>query len=181
MNDHIMFSLATSEAKCAKLPFYKNLLVYRLTNYSSLPSFSFDYLGDGKEFRFLDGSPDAIYAANDAGYLVLNEMTALDYITFFFDHVTGPDGDIAVIDNPQDHPVLDALDIHQRADIQTHHVPPDIAPDGQGGFIVKVSLFYLGILVRGTVTVDRAGRVDVVETRMLLSTAKPISAEGAHA
>jgi len=180
-NDHIMFSIATSEAKCAKLAFYKNLLIYRLTNYSSLPSFAFDYLGDGKNFRFLDGGPSAIYAANDAGYLALNEMTVLDYASFFFDHVSGPDGDIAIIDNPKDHPVLDALGPNQRVDIEAHHEPAEIAPDGQGGFIIRASLFYLGILVRGTVTVDAAGRVDVTETKMLLSTTKPLSAEGAHA
>ena len=54
--DHVLFTIATSEAKCAKLPFYKNFLLYRLTNYASLPSFSFEYIGDGKTYHYLDGS-----------------------------------------------------------------------------------------------------------------------------
>lgn len=179
--DHILFSVATSEAKCAKLSFYKNLLVYRLTNYSSLPSFSFDYLGDGKTFYHLDGGPNALYAANDSGNLSLNELTVLDYATFFFDHVTGPDGDIYVIDDPQHHPVLDALDADQLAGIQANHEPAEVLADGQGGFIVKASLFYLGILVLGTILVDAHGRVSVADTRMLLSlTHEPVT-QGASA
>jgi hypothetical protein len=178
--DHIMFSLSTSEAKCAKLGFYKNLLLYRLTNYSSLPSFSFDYLGDGKTYYYMDGSTTALYAANDTGNLVLNEMTVLEYVIFFFNHVSGPDGDVYVIEDPQDHPALDALNYAQMDDILASHQAPEISDDGNGNFIVKTSLYYLGSLVRATIAVDRAGRVNVMDHQLLMSVSPTLS-EGAMA
>lgn len=179
--DHIFFSLGTSEAKCAKLPFYKNYLVYRLTNYSSLPSFSFDYIGDGRIYHHLDGSTTPIYRANDTGNLSLSAQNVLDYITFFFAHVSGPDGDVYVIENPSNHPVLGALNYMQMDDIVARHEAPEIIPDHAGGFTVKTSLYYLGSLVRATITVDAAGRVDVTDSQMLLSIGVDLAEHGVSA
>lgn len=179
--DHILFSHTTSEAKCARLPFYRNLLLYRLTNYASLPSFAFDYLGDGKTFYYLDGATTAIYAANDSGNLMLNEKTVLDYVIFFFNHVSGPDGDVYVIEDPADHPALDALNYAQMNDIIARHEAPEIVSDSKGGFIVKTSLYYLGSLVRATVEVDAQGRINVTDYRMLLSIGPGLVEEGVSA
>lgn len=179
--DHIMFSLATSEAKCAKLPFYKNILLYRLTNYSSLPSFSFDYLGDGRTFYYLDGGPASVYRANDTGNLVLNEMNVLDYTTFFFNHVSGPDGDVYVIDDPQDHPALDSLGYMQMDDILASHQAPEISTDADGNFIVQTSLYYMGSLVRATIVVTPNGRVNVTNHQMLLTLTPDLSETGVNA
>ena len=179
--DHILFSLATSEAKCARLSFYRTLLLYRLTNYASLPSFSFDYLGDGKSYFHLDGSPTAIYNANDSGNFVLNANTVLDYLVFFFSHVSGPDGDVYVIEDPANHPVLGALNYLQIDDIMARHEAPEIAADAQGGFVVKTSLYYLGSLVRASIAVDAAGRVDVTDSQMLLSIGVDFAEQGINA
>lgn len=176
--DHIFFSLATSEAKCTKLAFYKNLLLYRLTNYSSLPSFSFDYIGDGKTYFYLDGSTGPIYTANDTGNLLLTPQTVIDYVTFFFNHVSGPDGDVYVIEDPQNHPALDSLNYMQLDEIMAHHQAPEIGVDAKGTFTVATSLYYLGTLVRALITVDPAGRVNVASTQMLMS-ASADQSEGA--
>ncbi|MDB5492208.1 MAG: hypothetical protein JWO78_2057 [Micavibrio sp.] len=179
--DHIFFSLGTSEAKCAKLPFYKNYLVYRLTNYSSLPSFSFDYIGDGRTYHHLDGSTTPIYRANDSGNLSLSAHNVLDYISFFFAHVSGPDGDVYVIDNPHDNPALDALGPDQMASIQAMHQPADITMDGSGNFVIATSLWYLDTLVRATVQVDAGGRVNITGTQMLMNSSLDHSGEGVNA
>lgn len=167
--DSGLFAPTTSEAKCHKLSFYRNLLLYRLTNYASLPSFSFDYLGDGKTYFYLDGSVMPIYAANDAGHLFLDSSNVMDYLTFFFEHVSGPDGDIFVIDRMQDHPALDALSGDQVAAIAVHHQPPEINANIAGDFTIKTSMVYLGTLVRAVITVDKRGRVNVLDTQMLMS------------
>ena len=176
--DHILFSIATSEAKCSKLSFYKNLLLYRLTNYASMPSFSFDYLGDGKSYYYLDGGTTAIYNANDSGNLILNEQTVIDYITFFFGHVSGPDGDVYVIEDPSNHPALDSLNYMQMDDIIARHEAAEIARNIDGGFRVKTSLYYLGSLVRATIDVDRFGRVNVGDFEMLLSIGNTMAEQG---
>lgn len=167
--DHILFSLSTSEAKCAKLPFYRNLLLYRLTNYSSLPSFSFDYIGDGKHYVHLDGSPTPIYAANDTGNLALTPDTVVEYISFFFNHVSGPDGDIYIIDELEDHPVLETLGPDEAADLEVHFQPAQVLPQADGSYIVNTTLFYLGSLVRATVSISDRGRIDVTDFQMLMN------------
>lgn len=172
--DHMLFSLGTSEAKAAKLSFYKNLMLYRLTNYSSLPSFSFDYLGDGKTYFYLDGSPGPIYHANDSGNLSLNEQSVVDYVVFFFNHVSGPEGDIFVIEDPQNHPALDALSDTQLDAILTQHTDPEVAAHGNGAYTIKASMYYLASLVRATIYVDTDGRVSVKDFQMLLSVAGDI-------
>lgn len=177
--DHIMFTLATSEAKCSKLSFYRNLLLYRLTNYASLPSFSFDYLGDGKTFYHLDGGSIPIYSANDSGNLVLDETSVLDYVVFFFSHVSGPDGDIYVIEDPSDHPALDSLSSFQVEEIAAHHEAAEINKSEDGVFTVKTSLFYTGSLVRATVEVDARGRVNVIDFHMLMSIGGDMAEHGA--
>lgn len=179
--DHILFSLATSEAKCAKLPFYRNLLLYRLTNYASLPSFSFDYIGDGKSYVHLDGSPTPIYAANDTGNLALSPETVVDYVSFFFNHVSGPDGDIYIIDELEDHPVLETLGADEAANLETHFRPAEITPQDDGGYIVTTTLFYLGSLVRAIVAISEKGRIEVTDFQMLMNvTANLPSAQEAN-
>jgi len=167
--DHMLFSLGTSEAKAAKLPFYKNLMLYRLTNYSSLPSFSFDYLGDGKTYFYLDGSPAPIYAANDAGNLTLDTQNVVDYVVFFFNHVSGPEGDIFVIEDPQNHPALDALSDIQLDEVLSRHNDPEVTANSNGTYVIKASMYYLASLVRATIHVDTDGRVSVRDFQMLLS------------
>lgn len=167
--DHILFTLSTSEAKCAKLPFYRNLLLYRLTNYASLPSFSFDYIGDGQTYVHLDGSPTAIYAANDTGNLALSAETVVAYVSFFFNHVSGPDGDIFIIDELEDHPVLETLGIAEAADLELQFQPAQVHPQDDGSFIVITTLFYLGSLVRATVSISAQGRIDVTDFQMLMN------------
>ena len=73
-----LFGASSSEARCAKLPFYTNFLLYRLTNYATLPAFSMDFLSDGEQFLYLDGTSSPIYKVNALGDLILNENTRID-------------------------------------------------------------------------------------------------------
>ena len=40
-----LFSPTTSEVQRARLSFYEGIDLYKLTNFASLPSFTFEYLG----------------------------------------------------------------------------------------------------------------------------------------
>lgn len=65
-----LFSVATSEVQKARLPFYNAVDLYKLTNFSSLPSFTFEYLGDDMQhFYYLDGTEQPIFTINDKGHL----------------------------------------------------------------------------------------------------------------
>ena len=64
-----LFTPRVGDLRCAKLPFYNDWMAWRLTNYATLPAFSLDFLGDGTDFLFLDGTPKpfAMVAARRAG------------------------------------------------------------------------------------------------------------------
>jgi hypothetical protein len=53
LTDAGLFSPVTSEVQKAVLSFYNGVELYKLTNFSSLPSFTFEYLGDGMHFYYL--------------------------------------------------------------------------------------------------------------------------------
>jgi hypothetical protein len=112
---------------------------------------------------------------------MLSPKNILDYIIFFFNHVSGPDGNVYVIEDPQDHPALGSLSFNQMDDIIAHHQAPEIAVDPEGTFTVKTSLYYLGSLVRATIRVDKTGRVNVADHQMLLSSGSGYSEEGTYA
>ncbi|MEM8833112.1 MAG: hypothetical protein AAGB32_01100 [Pseudomonadota bacterium] len=79
-----LFSVGTSEVKRARTVFYQEYFVYKVTNFASLPSFSFQYLSDGTFFHYLDGTEEPIYAVNDKGGLSLTQANLLNYLQFFF-------------------------------------------------------------------------------------------------
>ena len=68
----LLFTPVTSEAKCSRLSFFKSFLLYRLTNFSSLPTFSMDFLSDGDSFHYMDGADTTIRHLVAAGELILN-------------------------------------------------------------------------------------------------------------
>ncbi|MCI5060584.1 MAG: hypothetical protein MRY79_05885, partial [Alphaproteobacteria bacterium] len=105
-----LFSVGTSEVERAGLPCYQGYFLYKVTNYASLPSFTFEYLGDGTFFHYLDGTEDPIHTVNDKGVLSLDKSNIMAYLDFYFSHISGEEGDIIVIHNPHDMPLLDSLD-----------------------------------------------------------------------
>lgn len=89
----MLFTPVTSETKCTRLPFFNSFLLYRLTNFSSLPTFSMDFISNGETFHYMDGADTAIRQMVDQGELVLNADTILPYLHFYYCYVRLPEGD----------------------------------------------------------------------------------------
>ena len=166
-----LISTTASEVERAWLPFYKDFYLYRITNFAALPSFTFEYLGDGKFFHYLDGTTDPIYAVNDKKILHLNEIHVVDYLAFYFKHVTDPeDGDIVLVRNPHDMPMLDSLGPAAVQAVIQNHKPPRVERlDGDKGYMAKVDLYVDGILLRATINVDNSGRVNITDRKMIMN------------
>jgi hypothetical protein len=165
-----LFSLTTSEVKRARLPFYEKIDLYRLTNFASLPSFTFDYLGDGTLFQHLDGTELPIYTTNDKGVLELNDRTVVDYLEFFFAHVAFEEEEMALIQNPHDNPLLDSLDIDSADSVINNHKPALVTYDaGFDKHTVEADLYADGLLIRATIEVSAAGRVSITDRKMIVN------------
>ena len=179
-SDPGLITAGTSEVERARLLFYENIYLYKITNYASLPSFTFEYLGDGTFFQYLDGTEVPIYAVNDKGGLILAPETAVPYLEFFFRHVSGEDGvESVVMKNPQDMPMIDSLDGAAYESIIRGHRKPEVKADNRGGFVVETDLYEDGALIRAGITISASGRVAVVGRKMVTHTlARGAGAEG---
>lgn len=165
-----LFSPETSGAQIAKLPFYRNYHLYRLTNFSSLPAFSFDYLGDGQRFYYLDGTPKPLASVAAKNDLFLNQDNVLDYADFYFRYVTKAGDNIRLIRSPHDHPALASMPDAQMEEIVARHKAPDISYDEQERkYHIKTTLDNDGTLVRARLAVSPEGLISIKEQHMLLT------------
>lgn len=164
-----MFSAGTSEVKRARLPFYKDYSLYKVTNYASLPSFSFSYLSDGTFFHYMDGTESPVYTVNDKGALQLDKHNVMAYLRFFFEHVGGVDGDIILIDNPHDMPLLDSLGPDSYNAVFNHHKAPEIHYDGGfDAYEIDADLYKESHIIRARIEVSTKGRVNIKNQKMIM-------------
>lgn len=167
--DEALFSGQSSEDACTALPFYKDFLLYRVTNYATLPSFSLDFLGDGDSFYLLDGSPDAIFMVNSRGKLFLKYDNIIDYIEFFLKYVTTEDGDIYIIQDPDTLPFLDSMSIEQQITLKQRFQEPTLDYNHDNdSFEMRCDIYYGGTLLKAMITVESDGSVSFSD-QMLLS------------
>lgn len=168
--DAALFSPGTSEVQRLRLSFYEGTDLYKLTNFASLPSFTFEYLGDGRFFQYLDGTELPIYTVNDKGGLTLNDRSVVDYLEFFFQRVTVDDNEMFLIQSPHDMPFLDSLDEDSILAVTRNHTPPKVTYDaGFDKFTVEADLYAEGLLMRATIEVKGNGRVSLQNQRMIVN------------
>lgn len=175
--DAELFSGNSSEASFKPLSFYQDFMIYRMTNYATLPSFSLDFLSDGESFHLLDGSITPINIVNNKGTLYLNEANVIDYAEFYLINIRGEDGDIYMINDPENLPFLDSLSLDQQIDLKQKHVSPEVLVDKDtGDFIVLADLFYGGTLLKAAIIVTQTGKLTIQPRDMIMSASQAWSA-----
>jgi hypothetical protein len=179
--DPDLFSKHASEASFKPLPFYQDFMIYRVTNYATMPSFSLDFLSDGESFHLLDGTSKAFHIVNAKGSLYLTETNLVDYVEFYLEHLNADDGDIHMIRDCDNAPFWEALDYSAQQDFRNRFEPPKIVLDENNGhFIVFVDLYYDGTLLKSAVTVTNMGEIDINPREMMMTSGKVSSVEGFH-
>lgn len=176
-----LFSVTTSEATIAHLPFYNGFMLVRLTNFATLPSFTLDFLSDGSSFYLLDGSPEPLQKVASRGGLVLNDANVIDYVGFFFKYVTTEEGDIYLIDNPDDMPFLDSLSLDQQLEIKRLHTDMEATYDRDNDvFLVKSDMYFAGVLLKATLMVVPDGDIEVTEHAMLMGESLSVAQDSGY-
>lgn len=175
-----LFSAATSEVTRAYVSFYIGWHVYKVTNYASLPSFTFQYLSDGTFFHYLDGTEEPIYAVNAKGALNIDDRTAIDYLTFFFEHVSGENGEERqLITNPHDMPLLESLGPDAFDAISRDYKPPSVVYDGGlDAYVVEANLYTDGQVLRARMEIKPNGRVSIAHEKMTMHSLSDTGQDG---
>lgn len=164
-----LFSHTTSEVQRSRLGFYKDYSIYKVTNYASLPSFSFEYLSDGLFFHYLDGTEAPIHTVNDKGVLTLDKNNVMAYLAFYFAHVGDDEGDIIVINNPSDMPMLDSLDAEAYDAVFSNYKAPEIHYDGGfDAYEVTTDLYKDSRVMRAAIEINVKGRVKIKGQKMIM-------------
>lgn len=164
----MLFTPVTSEAKCTRLPFFNSFLLYRLTNFSSLPTFSMDFISNGETFLYMDGADTAIRHMALAGELNLTAETVLPYLHFYYCYVRLPEGEIILLKDAAEAPHIDLYDEERRETL-------DVVPEGiqieadptTGGFLVLAPALYDSSPMEVLITVSADGQVSTSPKRML--------------
>lgn len=164
-----LFSGNLIEVKFKSQPFYKNYLYYRITNYATMPMFSMDYLGHENGFYYLDGTSDPIYTVNRHAPIRLAPDNIPDYLEFFFEHVSGRQGDVHLIGDPRNHRLLRSLDKATLQSIVDKFQPMRVEYEGSPDkYIVSATLYYDGSLISALLSLTPDGHVYLEDERMLL-------------
>jgi len=167
-----MFNVGTCEVTMARVSFYEENAIFKITNFASVPSFSFEYLGDGTFFHYLDGTTEAIHKANDSGKLKLRDSNVLDYIAFYFERIANvnPDmDDVTIIVNPHDMPLLDSLDPMAYAAVMANFKPAEIMQNSDMGYTVETAIYTESMAMRATIEVTPRGRVRILDQKMIMN------------
>lgn len=166
-----VFSEQLTEVTWRPLPFYNGFKLFRLTNYATLPCFTMDYLGNDTSgvFYALDGLANTIYKVNEQDKVHLSESNVIEYLDFFFEEVRGPDGDIYLIKEPTDLPMLSSLPENQQQSVIDYHRPLQIDSDIMPGeFNINGTLYYDGSLISAMIRVLASGRLSIHNQTLLL-------------
>lgn len=168
VGESVLFSPHTSEAKCLRLPFYESFLLYRLTNYSSLPTFSMDFLSDGESFYYMDGSDTPIMRINQQAGLNLTTENVLAYLNFYYCFVRLPEGEIIILKSPEEAAIIDLYDDERREDFNAIPTPCSIEETKETNLInVTVPVLYDGSPMEALISVTKEGIVTTQPKRML--------------
>lgn len=166
--DFVTFSPQTSEAKCQKLPFYDSFLLYRLTNFSSLPTFSMDFLSDGSSFFYMDGSDAPIKQVNKLHGFTLNTETVIPYLNFYYCFVRLPEGEMILLKSPEEATIIDLYDDERREEFGARPTPLSVEEVKETGLInVIAPILYDGSPMEALISVTRDGDVTTSPRRML--------------
>ena len=149
--DAMLFSISSSEVTSSTLPFYNVLKAFRLSNYASLPVFSMDFLSDGTDYIYLDGSLEALVEANERDGMRLSPRNVLMYLDFYFKNVLQDDGEIHTY-----HPETEQLQtgLHLSAPQITYR-PDDFS------YMVQCPLYVDGAVMSAQIFVSAKGEVRI--------------------
>lgn len=166
--DAIVFSKDTTEVAWRSLPFYKNYRLYRLVNYATMPTFSMYFIGNGEDFISIDGTANAIFAANEKDPITVTQDNVVSYLDFFFSNVQGTEGDIFLIKDPSKMPFMATLTAHQQQNVLSSFKPLSITAS-VSSLHVAGTLYYGGGLISATIQVAPNGRLAFLEQNLLLT------------
>ncbi len=162
--NRILFEPEICEVFSHPLDFFDGYDLLRISNQYSPPFMIFDYLSNGENHYYLDGSDDAFQTLCKQKSISLTEDNVLDYIDMYFSYVYERGNSIVFIRDAQDMNFKgsDGMGVHFKA-IQKLETVSVSWSDYEDAFIIRTPLLYQEQTREGIIHVHKNGRIDVQE------------------
>lgn len=86
-DDKVLFEPSICDVYQLPLDFYDGYHLTRISNKYTIPYLTMDYLSNGENHYYLDGSEAAFHNLNARGAISLNEKNAFDYLSLYISYV----------------------------------------------------------------------------------------------
>lgn len=158
----VLFEPSICEVYRHSLPFYDGYDLIRIVNKYSPPFVLLDYLSNGENHYYLDGSDAALQNVCAQNAMSLGTDNALSYIDLYLSYVYERGNSLVYIDDPQNtrQRGADAMAVHFQAIQQYHNA--HITKKGDN-FQITTPLLYQGKSVQSRIDVNKKGRIAVKE------------------
>ncbi|MGB0719846.1 MAG: hypothetical protein ACPGRX_05205 [Bdellovibrionales bacterium] len=160
----VLFEPSVCEIYKHPLPFYDGYDLIRIVNRYSPPFPLFDYLSNGENHFYLDGSDAALQTICARGSVTLDAHNVLQYIDLYLSYVYERGNSLVYIRDPQDTGFKgsDAMGVHFQA-IKQHRNVNVTWNVGESCYEITAPLLYQDKAVESLVQVNKAGRIRVVK------------------
>ncbi|GJL84646.1 MAG: hypothetical protein DHS20C02_04210 [Micavibrio sp.] len=101
-DDLVLFEPSLCEVYTLPLSFYEGYSLYRIVNKYMLPNLILDYLSNGEDHHYLDGSDQAFHNLNTKRALSLGLSNALDYLDLYISYVYERGHSLAFLGDPEE-------------------------------------------------------------------------------
>lgn len=159
----ILFEPSICEAFSHPLDFFDGYDLLRISNQYSPPFMLFDYVSNGENHYYLDGSDQALQTLCTQGSVRLTSDNVLDYIDMYFSYVYERGNSIVFIRDPQNMNFKgsDGMGAHFKA-IQKHQSVQVQWSNEDDAFVIHTPLLYQDKTHEGVIHVSKNGRIDVL-------------------
>lgn len=159
-----LFEAPAYELWSRNLRFFDGYEHYLLCNKSMIPFFTLEYISNGENHYFLDGSEHPLELLIEKGCFRLTIRNVLDYLQFHSDVAFYPYRKVKFIADPSKMPYSGASAMGHHFKTMKYHQKLDVQESEEDGcFYISMPVLYNGDTVNGHVQVKKTGEISVLE------------------
>lgn len=162
-DNKVLFEPSICEVFSRHLDFFDGYDLVRISNQYSPPFMLFDYVSNGDNHYYLDGSDQAFQTLCVQKSVRLTEENVLEYVDMYFSYVYERGNSIVFIRDPQNMNFKgsDGMGAHFKA-IQEHAAVTVKWNDDEELFVIHCPLLYQDETHEGVIHAHKNGQIDVI-------------------
>ena len=159
-----LFNGSSYELYAHDLPFFNGYAHYQLCNKAVIPYFALDYISNGDNHYYMDGSEHPLEQLIEKDALSLSLDNVLEYVEFHSDVTFYPYRKVKFITEPSKTPYAGASAMGHHFKTLKHHAQFSLSEsDEDACFYIRMPVLYNGDTVEGHVQVMKTGEINVLE------------------